>query len=147
MLELKKWNSAGISPAKLRAWVAAKLFLIYAVLAIAVTSPRMPPTGDEPHYLVTAHSLAVDGDLELKNNYVNGDYRLFYPSILAKRTTLTPDHSELPAFGPGLSMFLTPFYWLAFHLFPTNIVFFLRLVMCSVAALAMYQLLGLLLRF
>jgi hypothetical protein len=31
-------------------------------------------TGDEPHYLAIAHSLAFDGDLDLSNNYRNGDW-------------------------------------------------------------------------
>ncbi|TGL77213.1 hypothetical protein EHQ83_06290 [Leptospira yasudae] len=30
---------------------------------------KLPITGDEPHYLMISESLAVDGDLDLKNNY------------------------------------------------------------------------------
>ena len=123
-------------------------FIIYATIALQITSPRMLPTGDEPHYLITAHSLAVDGDLSLKENYLNRDYRVFYPAPLAKRTTLAPDREkELPAFGPGLSMFLTPFYWIAIHLFPKWLVPFLRLVICGVAALSLYHTLRFFSRF
>ena len=133
---------------KVTALLAFKFFLIFAILALFVTSPQMPPTGDEPHYLITAHSLAMDHDLSLKENYVNGDYRLFYPALLAKRTTYSPDHSrELPAFGPGLSMFLTPFYWLAATFFPGRLVPFLRLVMCGVTALALWTVMLLYRRF
>ncbi len=35
-------------------------------------------TGDEPHYLLAAHSLAVDFDLDLANNYDQLDYLAFY---------------------------------------------------------------------
>ena len=35
-------------------------------------------TGDEPHYLLTAHSLIDDGDLDLTNNYAQLDYLNFY---------------------------------------------------------------------
>ncbi len=35
-------------------------------------------TGDEPHYLLAAHSLAVDHDLDLTNNYRQFDYLNFY---------------------------------------------------------------------
>ena len=133
---------------RLGALLASKFFLVYALLALFVTSPRMPPTGDEPHYLIAAHSLAVDHDLSLKENYVKRDYRLFYPAVLAKRTTLTDDRSrELPAFGPGLAMFLTPFYWLAVTFFPASLVPFLRLVMCGVTALALWTLMVLHRRF
>ncbi len=116
------------------------LFLIFCIVSLLVTSPRMPPTGDEPHYLIAAHSLSVDGDLSLRENYNNQDYRLFYSGQITKRTTFNPDRSkELPAFSPGLSFFLTPFYWLAFHWFPSNLVPFLRCLMCALTAAAIYQ--------
>ena len=35
-------------------------------------------TGDEPHYLLAAHSLVVDRDLDLANNYDRLDYLAFY---------------------------------------------------------------------
>ncbi|HVZ79590.1 MAG TPA: hypothetical protein VHE12_02170 [bacterium] len=35
-------------------------------------------SGDEPHYLLMAYSLAHDGDLDLANNYANHDYEKFY---------------------------------------------------------------------
>jgi hypothetical protein len=100
----------------------------------------MPTTGDEPHYLIAAHSLVVEGDLSLKENYLNRDYRIFHPGELAKRTTFNPDRSkELPAFSPGLSFFLTPFYYFAFHYFPSMLVPFLRCLMCAITAFALYQ--------
>ncbi len=37
-------------------------------------------TGDEPHYLLAAHSLVTDGDLDLTNNYAQFDYLNFYIS-------------------------------------------------------------------
>ncbi len=121
---------------------AALIFLFFSVITLTVASRQMVPTGDEPHYLVTAHSLAVDGDLQLLNNYKNQDYRLFYPGGLAKRTTSNFDKSrELPAFGLGPAIFLTPFYWLAFTYFPSLLVPFLRLVVCSITSVALYQLL------
>jgi hypothetical protein len=121
--------------------LALTLFVIFCTVTLFVTSPRMPPTGDEPHYLIAAHSLAVDGDLSLRENYSNQDYRIFYGGQITKRTTFNPDRSkELPAFSPGLSFFLAPFYWLAFHGFPSNLVPFLRCLMCAVTTLAIYQL-------
>lgn len=133
---------------KICALVAAKIFIFYVVLTLMVSSRQMPPTGDEPHYLMAAHSLAIDHDLSLRENYINGDYRLFYPGALAKRTTLSPDHDrELPAFSPGLSLFLTPFYWVACKFFPGALVPFLRVIICTVAALGIWQLMLLYLRY
>ena len=34
-------------------------------------------TGDEPHYLLVAHSIAMDGDIDLGNNLANEDRRSF----------------------------------------------------------------------
>lgn len=122
----------------------AALFLVYGCLALFVSTRQMPPTGDEPHYLITAHSLVVDGDLYLLNNYKNRDYRTFYPGLLAKRTTRGADPSlELPAFSPGLSFFLAPFYKMAMILFPAFLMPFLRLVICSITVTAIYQLMKL----
>jgi hypothetical protein len=121
--------------------LSAVLFLAFCITCLLITNPRMPPTGDEPHYLMAAHSLALEGDLSLRENYLNRDYRIFYPGQLAKRTTFNPDRSkELPAFSPGLSFFLTPFYYLAYHYFPSFLVAFLRCLICAVTALAFHQL-------
>jgi hypothetical protein len=92
----------------------------------------MPPTGDEPHYLIAAHSIAIEGDLSLRENYDNQDYRYFYTGQITKRTTFNHDRTkELPAFSAGLSFFLSPFYWVVFHWFPSNLVSFLRCLMCA----------------
>ncbi len=120
--------------------VSAVLFLTYCAICVLITNPRMSPTGDEPHYLMAAHSLVVDGDLSLKENYLNQDYRIFYRGQLAKRTTFNPDRSkELPAFSPGLSFFLSPFYYLAYNYFPSFLVVFLRCIICAVTTLALHQ--------
>lgn len=61
--------------------------LLFVITATAYTllvlffsrPPGMSMTnGDEPHYLLQAHSLVNDGDLEMQNNYANGDYRDFF---------------------------------------------------------------------
>jgi hypothetical protein len=121
--------------------LSAALFVAFCLICIFITNPRMPPTGDEPHYLMAAHSLAVEGDLSLRENYINQDYRIFYRGELAKRTTFNPDRTkELPAFSPGLSFFLTPFYYAAYNYFPSVLVVFLRCIICAITALALHQL-------
>lgn len=120
--------------------LAFTLFAIFCIVTLFVTGPRMPPTGDEPHYLIAAHSIAIDRDLSLRENYDNQDYRYFYKGELAKRTTFSPDRTkELPAFSAGLSFFLSPFYWFAFRWFPSNLVPFLRCLMSAITAFALYQ--------
>ena len=43
--------------------------LVALVLAGLITHGTYAGTGDEPHYLAIAHSLAFDGDLDVANNY------------------------------------------------------------------------------
>lgn len=75
-------------------------------------------TGDEPHYLLIAHSLAYDGDLDLYNNFLNADYASFYSHTLAPDT----DDQAMDFGGSGVllskhdfgyPLLITPFYRLA----------------------------------
>jgi len=55
--------------------VPAVFFLAPAIIFIALLpwqSAARSPDGDEPYYLLMAHSLAYDGDLDLANNYEDG---------------------------------------------------------------------------
>jgi hypothetical protein len=63
---------------------ALLLFLLtataYTLLVLFFSRPpgMSMTNGDEPHYLLQAHSLVNDGDLEMQNNYTAGDYRDFF---------------------------------------------------------------------
>ena len=46
------------------------------------TASQRPPDGDAPHYLLLTHSLAYDLDTDLRNNYTQGDSRLFVDGLL-----------------------------------------------------------------
>ena len=124
--------------------LCAFVFVLLALYNLLVASRQMPPTGDEPHYLVVAHSLAYDGDLSLLNNYQEKHYRAFYPGELPKRTTPSADGSrELPAEGLGLAFLLAPFYRFAREVLPASwTVPFLRIVACSITVVVLYLLLS-----
>lgn len=70
-------------------------------------------TGDEPHYLLAAHSLVSDGDLDLANNYANTDYAAFYPSShLDPHVRVQPDGTQLISHDSGLVVLLAlPYAW------------------------------------
>jgi hypothetical protein len=58
-----------------RRWfLPATIFLVCATLT---THGKFSVSGDEPHYLIVAQSLAADGDFDVRNNYANGDSRRF----------------------------------------------------------------------
>ncbi len=70
-----------------------------------------PRTGDEPHYLLAAHSLAFDGDLDLANNYARRDYLSFYgDSNLTPHTRPGPNGQAVLTHNLGLSILIAPAY-------------------------------------
>jgi hypothetical protein len=76
-------------------------------------SPRLPG-GDEPHYLVVAQSLWLDGDLRIENNHAQRDYAEYFSG------TLRPDYINRGQDGeiysihaPGVSALVLPGFVLA----------------------------------
>src|SRR5690349_1031924 len=64
-----------------RTWSIFAIALLSFVGVIFFLPPQRNMTvtnGDEPHYLIAAHSLYYDHDFATSNNYHNKDYRAFY---------------------------------------------------------------------
>jgi hypothetical protein len=60
-------------------WVQIVLiFILFCLADHRVVYKHTNPTGDEPHYLVIAHSLAYDWDIKVDNNYRDGDWKPFF---------------------------------------------------------------------
>jgi hypothetical protein len=79
----------------MRRWLFAIVFLFVWGLT---THGKYSVTGDEPHYLLVAESLVSDHDLDLANNYAEGDGRRFgRPDLMieghARRTPKGQLHS------------------------------------------------------
>jgi hypothetical protein len=72
------------------------------------------PTGDEPHYLLVAESIAYDGDVDLTNDYASRDRTLRVVGMFPlphdlQAADYTGSGQLRPAHGVGLSAFLAPF--------------------------------------
>lgn len=68
-------------------------------------------TGDEPHYLLAAHSLVNDADFDLANNYANLDYLNFYFSRdITPQVRLTAAGQQFLNHYPGLPLLIAPAY-------------------------------------
>jgi len=68
-------------------------------------------SGDEPHYIIVAQSLAEDGDFNLNNNYENQTYLRFHPSKLEPHAY--KHNNKLLSFHlPGVSFLMAPFYFI-----------------------------------
>jgi hypothetical protein len=71
------------------------------------------PTGDEPIYLLTAYSLIHDRDIDLKNNFENGDYKSFYSRDLKPQgDNLNVDGKMYPKHPFMFSVLIAPFFLL-----------------------------------
>jgi thiol-disulfide isomerase/thioredoxin len=69
------------------------------------------PTGDEPYYLLIAHSLVHDGDFELTNNFKNEDYLRYYPGLLYPRhEAVTPKPILVSKHSLGVPLLIAPAY-------------------------------------
>ncbi|MCB0211654.1 MAG: hypothetical protein KDJ52_20115 [Anaerolineae bacterium] len=69
------------------------------------------PTGDEPHYLLTAHSLVHDFDFDLTNNYNQFDYLDFYYSKdIVRQVRIDAAGHEILDHHLGLPLLIAPAY-------------------------------------
>lgn len=95
-----------------RGWVFAISLLIYTAIAPWVAFGHWTD-GDEPHYLLLTHSLVVDRDFDMENNYRLGHYLSFYPIVLPvgdHHTVLNRHQEEVPVHEVGISVLLVPGY-------------------------------------
>jgi hypothetical protein len=81
--------------------------------------------GDEPHYLITAHSLLYDGDVNLINNYQEKEF-----------VHLSPPHYGYTAHSIGLPLLIAPFYYLKGRL---GALFFMN-IMAALYGISIYLL-------
>jgi hypothetical protein len=104
----------------------------------ALHARAIGPGGDEPHYLIIAHSLMTDGDLEIENNHTERDYQGFWGG-----PPLRPDYMKRGLNGaiysihaPGLPLLVLPVYAIAGY---GGVVAFLCLL-AALTALAVFDL-------
>ena len=96
-------------------------FFIYQAAAFILVSRGTTFSGDEPYYLLSAHSLLRDGDINVANNYAQQDYFHFYSKKDHPRLKLgiygrqgkKGKDSIYPINLPGISVLMLPFYWLS----------------------------------
>jgi hypothetical protein len=85
--------------------------LAFAVYLFVFLHIRPDTTGDEPHYLITAESIAYDLDVDLRNDYASADRvrRVVNVYPLAPDAFVYKDSGELRPFrGVGLPAVLAP---------------------------------------
>lgn len=56
-------------------------FIVYFFMSVLIQKSFLHLTGDEPHYLLVAHSIFYDHDIDLYNNYRYREYSRFFPLV------------------------------------------------------------------
>jgi len=147
---IQRWNPNRLEPKRLAWFVFVISVSVYILYSSGLIVPSQPLTGDEPHYLLTTHSIIKDGDINVYNNYRDKDYLDFYPGELSI-------HAFAGKKGDGhlyskhfiaLSALMVPTYALGEKLVAKNsnwsgnpetkrriLVFFARFPVCLITAL------------
>jgi hypothetical protein len=91
---------------RIAAVVASVLYLAGAYQVF----PQLP-LGDEPHYLVIAESLVADRDLKVENNYLQADYRAYFPGALRPDYLRRGQNGQIYSIhAPGLPALVAPVF-------------------------------------
>lgn len=97
-----------------RLWLVPFLVVLVAgQAAVGMRASRTASvTGDEPFYLLTMQSLTSDGDLDLRDEYANGEMGRFWDGSvpLWKQMEPGPDGRLLASHDPGLPLLALPAY-------------------------------------
>jgi 4-amino-4-deoxy-L-arabinose transferase-like glycosyltransferase len=87
------------------------LFGVYAGTLGLRAFDRSAYAGDEPRYLLSARSLAEDGNLNVFDEYRQKAYRGFFPYVLKPRGTEDAEQATLyDPVGAGFPLLITPAY-------------------------------------
>ncbi len=111
---MKSKSELNIGRVMFKQSVFARLFKFFVLISIVYCLlawfRTKHPTGDEPHYLLMTISLIKDGDLKVKNNYDEKDYKAFLEEELTPHVIdYAPERS---GHSCGLSILLVPAYWI-----------------------------------
>ena len=93
-------------------WIAPLVLAFAAYLTVQLTADP-GTTGDEPHYLLVAESIAFDGDVDMRNDYASRERTLrvvnVFPLDYNVQAAVYKESGELrPLHGVGLSALLAP---------------------------------------
>ena len=103
------WRAAellGVSLAPSANQVALAALALYLLVGYKVQH-EVGLTGDEPHYMLIAHSVLRDHDLEVADDYAEGSFRAFYDGKIGAHLAHGTAYS---VHGVGLPLILLPGY-------------------------------------
>ncbi|MBN2754879.1 MAG: hypothetical protein JXR81_08475 [Candidatus Goldbacteria bacterium] len=117
--------------------LCAAFFIVFSGVSVWMNHANQP-TGDEPVYLLTAHSLIHDFDLDLKNNFENKDYSGFYKGELKPQERDIKE--KIVSFHPVMiSVLITPFYLTAGRMGVTLFINLMAALFCCLLYLILVK--------
>ena len=130
---IARWVAAARPTRRMMFGTALAVYLVVGFIA----TRTLGPGGDEPHYLIIAHSLLADGDLQIENNHVQRDYASFFGSEL-RPDFLRRGRDDViySVHAPGLPALLVPAYAMAGYRGAVVVMSLLA----ALASLALYDL-------
>ena len=143
LLVVRRWSV--VVPAPAERGVGLRLLLAggCATVALALVIGASPPSGDEPHYLIVAHSLVGDGDIDLADDYRRRVHAPYHPAALSPH--YKPGLGEGTRYsmhGLGLPVLLAPAYAVGQRLGPEAMVALPRAVLALLYGLFAWVLYG-----
>jgi hypothetical protein len=129
---LRSTSIASLFSASPRLAAGVLAFVLFSWSAWEV-SPSVPG-GDEPHYLVIAQSLLLDGDLKIENNHRRGDYQSYNAGPLPPHYIQRGRNGEIYSIhAPGLAAVVAPAFFVGGY---RGVVLFLLVLAACGGALA-----------
>jgi hypothetical protein len=91
--------------------------IVFIVVGTLITRGTHAGTGDEPHYLMIAHSLVFDGDFALANNYRDPDNLVFAGGLRPdQHAVIGRDGQMRPTHDVGLPLAFAPYFAVAYEI-------------------------------
>jgi len=126
-----------------KSWLLAHRYALTAAITAGIGlawifgafGPRRHPVGDEPSYLMIAHSISEDCDVVMDDDYDAKAYRAFYHGDYPEFTHVGYDGRNYPHHSIGLPILLAPFYALFRHHGPQTLIAGMRLVLLAIYVL------------
>ena len=75
--------------------------LYFSGIAFWYAKAPHSPSGDEPHYLIISQTLVNYHSLNVMQDYLNGDYHVFYPQNITPHVIAGASGRLLPIHGIG----------------------------------------------
>jgi hypothetical protein len=102
-----------LTNARAAPWIASALMLLCSVGGFAALRHRLPG-GDEPHYLVITQSMLLDGDLQIENNHLRGDYHAYHANNIPPDFLRRGVNGQIYSIhAPGVSAIVLPSFAVA----------------------------------